>query len=327
MKLEKMTAFSVVLRAVGVATLFGLLLASAMTTAAQSEEVVGLRIVHVGIDTPPVNVSINGEALAESLFWLEATEYMEFPAGDHEISIFDPDTSLDQALSTVILTTEAGNNYSAVITGEMPEPSIILIVDGDEASVEAGMGALRFFHSVPDEGPVDVATSDGTMLAEAVQPMTTSTYVMVAPGEYDLDFREAGTENVLYTEAGVMIEDGAFHTTYLSGLAELTNFAAETFVDEYRASSGGGAEPTATEAPGVATTPEPEATATSQPEPTATPEPAPTATAVPEVGMPSTGAGGAASDAGGANLTLFGTLAVLLLTAGGGLLLWTRRVT
>lgn len=327
MKLGKMTTFSVVLRVVGVVTLLGLLMASAMTTAAQTEEAVGLRIVHVGIDTPPVNVSINGEAVAESLFWLEATEYMEFPAGDHEIAIFDPDTSLDQALSTIMVTTEAGNNYSAVITGEMPEPSIILITDGDEASVEAGMGALRFFHSVPDAGPVDIATSDGTMLAEGVQTMTASAYVMVAPGEYDIDFRQAGTENVLYTEAGITIEDGAFQTTYLSGLAELTNFAAETFVDEYRESPGGGAEPTATEEPQTTATAEPEATATTAPEATATPEPAPTATAVPEVGMPSTGAGGAAPDAGGAHLPLFGAMAVLLLATGGGLLFWTRRVT
>ena len=309
----------VALRVVSVALLVGLLTTSMMAVTAQSEDAAGLRIVHAGIDTPPVNVSVNGELVAENLFWLEATDYLEIQAGDHEISIFDPNTSVDEALSTVTITTDAGNNYSAIITGELPEPSIVLLTDGEESGVETGMGAVRFFHSVPDAGPIDIATSDGTLLVESVEPMTVSDYVMIAPGEYDIEFREAGTENVLYTEVGVTIEEGAFQTAYLSGLAELTNFAAETFIDEFRGTSGVAGGSTATETPVATATPEPAASAT--------PEPKPTATAMPVVGMPSTGAGGATAEASGANLALLGSLAVLFLAAGGGLALWTRRVT
>jgi Domain of unknown function (DUF4397) len=316
---RKVTARFVVLCAIGVALPIGLLITSMMAVTAQSEDAAGLRIVHTGIDTPPVNVSVNGELVAENLFWLEATDYLEIQAGDHEISIFDPDISVDEALSTVKITTDAGNNYSAIITGELPKPSIVLITDGDKSGVETGMGAVRFFHSVPDAGPIDVATSGGTLLAESVELMTASDYVMVAPGEYDIEFREAGTGNVLYTEVGVTIEEGAFQTAYLSGLAELTNFAAETFIDEFRGSSGAAGGSTATETPVATATPEPAASAT--------PEPKPTATAIPVVGMPSTGAGGAATEASGANLALLSSLAVLFLAAGGGLLLWTRRVT
>ncbi len=334
-----MTARAAVPYLVGIFALVGFLIGTLMVAGAQSEDGGGLRVVHVGIDTPPVNVTVNGEPLAENLFWLEATEYMDAPAGDHEIAIFDPDTSLDEPIATVMVTTEAGNNYSAVISGEMPEPTIVLIVDGNDGGVEAGMGALRFFNSVPDAAMIDVATSDGTMLAEGVAALSVSDYVMVPPGEHDIEFREAGTENVLYTEEGAFIEDGAFQTTYLSGLADLTNFAAETFIDEYRGESGGSDEPTATEAAdGTATeepettatadmtaTGEPEATATAEPaEPTATAEPEPTATPEPPPAMPSTGAGGLANDSGG-SVFLVGLLATLCLAAGGGLLFWTRR--
>jgi hypothetical protein len=316
-------ARTVVLRLIGVAALAGFLLAALTGVSAQTDAGAGMRVVHVGIDTPPVNVSVNGGALVEELLWLEATDYVDVAAGTHEIAIFDPDTSLDDALAAVMLTAEAGNNYSAVITGALPEPGIVLIVDGDAGGIETGMGAVRFFHSVPDAGAVDVATGDGTLLAEGLATMTVSAYVAVAPGTYDIEFREAGTENVLYTEAGVTIAGDAFQTSYLSGLAALTNFAAETFVDEYRGGTAGGAEPTATQAPEPTATEAPTATATPEPAPTATPEPAPTAT--PVVGMPATGAGGVAADTRSANLMLWGALAVLCLTAGGGLLFRTRR--
>ena len=145
----KLTVRFIVLRVAGIVALVGLFAASMLVAGAQSEDSAGLRVVHVGIDTPPVNVTVDGEAIAENLFWLEATDYMDVPAGDHEIAIFDPDTSLDDALSTVMVTTTAGSDYSVVVTGEMPEPSLVLIMDGADAGVEAGMGALRFFHSVP----------------------------------------------------------------------------------------------------------------------------------------------------------------------------------
>ena len=319
-----------VLRLVGLSGLLGLLIATMSLASAQTDESAGLRIVHVGIDTPPVQVTVNGEPVVENLFWLEATEYMDVPAGDHEIAIFDPDTSLDEPLSTVTVTTEAGVNYSAVVTGELPEPTITLIADGDEVAPEAGMGGIRFFHSVPDAGAVDIATSDGTLLFEGLETMSASPYIVVESGTYDIEFREGGTENVLYTEAGVVVEDGAFQTSYISGLAELTNFAAETFVDEFRGSAGGEGDPTPTSEPEATPEPTTTETATETPtpapsEPTATPEPEPTATPVPGPNMPSTGAGGLAIADDGANLALIGAVAILSLVAGGGLLYWTRR--
>jgi len=315
---------AVAVRTIGAVALVGLFSMSMMMVGAQTESGAGLRIVHVGIDTPPVNVSVNGDATTETLFWLEATDYIEVAAGDHEVAIFDPDTSLDEALAAVMITAEAGSNYSAVITGELPEPSIALIVDGDAGGIEAGMGAVRFFHSVPDTGPIDVATSDGTALVEGLEPLAVSDYVMIQPGTYDLEFREGGTDNVLYTEAGVTIEGDAFQTTYLSGLAALLNFAAETFADEFRGADGGAeATPTTEPEPTATTTAEP--TATEAPQPTATLEPPPTVTPTPTVGMPATGAGGLAPDGEGANLLVFGALAVFCLAVGGGLLYWTRR--
>ncbi len=328
---------SMLVRLLAVGALLGLLVASISSIGAQSDDTAGLRIVHVGIDTPPVNVSVDGETVAENLFWLEATDYLDMAAGDLEISIFDPDTSLDDPLATATVTVEAGNNYSAVISGQLPTPEIVLIVDGDAGGVDAGMGAVRVFDSVPDTGAIDAVASDGTVIAENVDPMSASAYLMVAPGTYDIDFLEAGTENVLYSEAGVAITGGAFQTIYLSGFADPGNFAAETFIDE-PGGSGGGGEPTATEAAPTATgdasatgtvtetvtatvTATVEPTATEVP-PTATPEPTATPTAVPA--LPSTGAGGTADD-GGTNIPLFGALALLLMAAGGGLLYWSRR--
>lgn len=323
-----------VLRLVGVGALLGLLAASMVSIGAQTADTAGIRVIHTGIDTPPVNVTVDGESVAEGLFWLEATAYMDVPSGDHEIAIFDPDASLDEALSSATVTAEAGPNYSAVITGELPTPGIVLLVDGDEEGVEAGMGAVRFFHSVPDAGAVDVLTSDGTVLAEGLAPMTASDYVMVEPGVYDVEFLESGTENILYTEAGISIEEGEFQTSYLSGFAELDNFAAETFMDEPGEAAGNGGEATpeptgepeatATEEP--ESTEEPEATATEEPEATATPEPEPTATTAPAPDMPSTGAGGMATGGGGTSLVVFSSLALLCLAGGGGLLYWSRRV-
>ena len=321
-----------VLRLVGVGALLGLLAASMASIGAQTADTAGIRVIHTGIDTPPVDVTVDGEPVAEGLFWLEATDYTDLPSGDHEIAIFDPDTSSDEALSTATVTTEAGANYSAVITGELPAPGIVLLVDGDGEGVEAGMGAARFFHSVPDAGAVDVVTSDGTVLAEGLAPMTASDYVMVEPGTHDIEFREAGTENVLYTEAGVSIEEGEFQTSYLSGIAELDNFAAETFIDEPGDAAGDGeptaeptSEPEATATEDAESTDEPEATATEEPEATATPEPEPTATTAPAPDMPSTGAGGMVSGSGGTSLMAFALLALLCLAGGVGLLYWSSR--
>lgn len=328
----------VAVRLVSLGALFGLLIATWSLAGAQTEETAGLRIVHAGIDTPPVNVSIGDDSVAESLFWLETTEDMDVAAGDHEISIFDPDTSLDEALSTATITTEAGNNYTAVITGQLPTPDIVLIVDGAEGPTESGSGGLRFFNSVPDGGAIDLVATDGTMLVEGVEPLEVSDYVMAEAGSYELDFFESGTDNRLFIEQGLTVEEGVFQTVYLSGFTDPGNFAAEIFIDEFRAAGDG--EPTATEAEPTATgeatktetetateTEEPTATGatpTETPAPTATPEPTATPTAAPS--LPSTGAGGTVTG-GGTNLFVFGALAVLCLAASGGLFFWSRRVT
>lgn len=323
-----------ILRLVGVVALLSLLVVSMASTGAQSEDSAGIRIIHAGIDTPPVDVSVDGESVAEGLFWLEATDYTDVPSGDHEIEIFDPDTSLDEALAAATVTTDAGTNYSAVITGELPEPAIVLLVDGDEEGTEAGMGAVRFFHGVPDTGAIDVVTGDGTVLAQGLEVATASDYVMVAPGAHDIEFLEAGTENILYTEVGVTIEEGEFQTSYLTGFAALDNFAAETFIDEAGEADGNGdGEPTAepTDAADATATQEPEptgepgGTATEAPEATTTPEPEPTATSTPAPDMPSTGAGGMATGSGETGLAAFASLALLCLAGGGGLLYWSRR--
>ncbi|MEZ4569541.1 MAG: DUF4397 domain-containing protein [Thermomicrobiales bacterium] len=323
------------LRLIGIGALLGLLAASLGLTSAQTEEAAGLRIVHAGIDTPPVNVTVNGESVAENLFWLEATEYMDVPAGDHEISIFDPDTSTEQALSTATVTLETGNNYSAVISGELPTPSIVLIVDGNDGDIDAGMGGIRLFNSVPDNGEIDLVGNTEARLIEGVAPMTVSDYVMAEAGSYELDFYESGTDNRIFIEQGLTVEEGVYQTVYLSGFADPGNFSAEILVDELRESGDG--EPTATEAEptatgeaattetatGTAEASPTEAPPTETPAPTATPEP--TATATPAPSLPSTGAGGTATSDGGTNLLLFSTLAVLCLAASGGLFYWTRR--
>lgn len=308
----------VILRVAGALALLGLLIASMAGASAQSQDSAGLRVVHAGIDSPPVDVSINGASVVEGLFWLEATEYVDLAAGDHEIAIFDPDTSLDEALASKMVSLEAGKNYSAVITGQLPTPEIVLLVDGSDEPIEAGMGGLRLFNSVPDDGPIDLIGMDSVTLVEGVEILTASDYVMAAAGSYEIEFYAAGTDNRIYIEQGLTVEEGVYQTVYLSGFIDPGNYAAEIMIDEFRAAEDGG-EATATEEPAATQPPEPEPTATSEPAPTATPTPAP--------GLPSTGAGGAVDGEAGTNLLLFASLGVLCLAAGGGLYFWSRRVT
>ena len=152
-----------------------------------------VRVGHFSTDAPNVDVLVNGETAFEDLAFGQITEYVELPAGSHDVAV-TPHGSDDQVLA-LELEPEENTNYSAFATGEVGEEDLQCSVFVDEpGDIADGQTHVRFIHASPDAPSVNVRVADGgPVLCEDIGFRESSGYVPVDAGTYDLEVVPTGT--------------------------------------------------------------------------------------------------------------------------------------
>jgi hypothetical protein len=78
---------------------------------------------------------------------------------------------------------------------------------------------IRFVHASPNAPAVDIALADGgPVLFGNIEFKGVGDYIEVPGGAYDLEARLAGTDTVVLSIPGVMVENERVYTAYAMGL-------------------------------------------------------------------------------------------------------------
>src|SRR5215218_3770928 len=76
-----------------------------------------VRVVHASPDAPAVNVVVDGQPVAENLAFGSATEYLDLPAGDHQVQVVPADS--DAAIIDQTVTLEGWSSSILAVVGDL----------------------------------------------------------------------------------------------------------------------------------------------------------------------------------------------------------------
>jgi hypothetical protein len=131
-------------------------------TTGEPAETSQVRVMHLGVRAPAVDVFANGEGpVFEGLEFRNSTDYAEVPAGDYTFEVSVSGSPASEAVLAPELTLDPNVSYTAIAIGDLEETNgapglaAIAIVDNAEG-IDAANVRITVIHAAPAVGQVDV---------------------------------------------------------------------------------------------------------------------------------------------------------------------------
>lgn len=207
-----------------------LALAFALPAAAQSNNA-RVRVIHASPDAPAVDVFVDGQAALTNVGFPAISNYLDVPAGDHEIRVAPAGAGADAAVITANVTLQGGMAYTVAAVGLLADIRAQVYND-NLAAPAAGKAHVRVIHASPDAPAVRVRVADGPTLIESLAFPNASDYLPVDAGTYNLQVTPAGADDVVLDLSGTQLQAGTIYDVVAVG--QLANIRAEvaTFTPE-----------------------------------------------------------------------------------------------
>ncbi len=168
-----------------------------------------VRVLHLGVGAPAVDVFANGEGpVFSALEFRNSTDYAEVPAGDYTFQVSVSGTTAEEAVIAPELTLDANTAYTAVaigdlaMTGGAPGLQAIALVD-DSADIDPANVRITVVHAAPAVGQVDIweITADPVALLENVDFGASATLgdIPAGPLEIGVDVDDDATPDVTFS--------------------------------------------------------------------------------------------------------------------------------
>ena len=185
----------------------------------QNQNAMGyVRVLHAVPDAPNVDIYANGNLIVSDLAYSENTEYLPVPEGTYRISVYPAGSSNSPVISNM-LTIDRGSMITMAAAGMLENIGLLAIHDANTA-MRPGKSIIRFLHLAPDAPAVDITLPNGTVIFSNVSFKQITPYIDVAPMNYTLQVRVAGTSDVVLTIPDVDLSSDEYYTAYAIGLVE-----------------------------------------------------------------------------------------------------------
>jgi hypothetical protein len=163
-----------------------------------------------------VKISLNGDKVLDDQAYGNLSDYVDAPSGEVWVKIEQAGMLdlFDLLYSAVYPAVSVGNYYQIVMTDNLVISSVV-----DRSPIPEGKARLRFLHNSPNTPDLDVVANgaDTALFTDLRYPFS-SDYVLVDPGSYDFDLRQAGMGTSLLTVPGVNIEAGQVYDIFVIGI-------------------------------------------------------------------------------------------------------------
>ncbi|WP_435317462.1 DUF4397 domain-containing protein [Haloarchaeobius sp. TZWSO28] len=172
-----------------------------------------VRIGHCSPDAPAVDVFVDGEKVASDVSFTDVSDYMEVPAGSHDVKIC-PAGKPEQPVIEKSFELEADHEFTVLAIGDLADIDTLVLNDKNEEKENAGR--VRFVHAAPDAGNVDVAF-DGARLFADMPFGKAGAYASVDAGSYELQVMPAGEDEPVLKVPNITVEAGKTYTAFAVG--------------------------------------------------------------------------------------------------------------
>lgn len=214
-------------------------------TGPQAGEAARLRLASASPDAGALDLLVNGTTVARAVGGTEASALAEVAAGRSTGEVRATGTSA--ALASVPLMLEAGKSYTVLVAGPMRALTAMVTVDtgsggpplpppppgepvdsGNPAPPVADAARFRIVHAAPHVPPLDpylTAAGEPLDTLPAFQPFAYGSLALIAdlvrrPGNYTVQFTEAGTTRVVLDSGELVAGAGELLTVVLGENAD-----------------------------------------------------------------------------------------------------------
>ncbi|HEY6600159.1 MAG TPA: DUF4397 domain-containing protein, partial [Pseudomonadales bacterium] len=181
-----------------------------------------IRAIHASVNTTPVDVYVNGTAIAQNAPFGQQTGFATVPTGPTRVQIALTGTPAVTAPIDVSVPLSSAIRYTVVAIGDATQPTGaervqgVVIEDGG-APPATGDAKLRIVHGAPGVGPVDVFVSGATSALPATATFANLSFSAVAPasaqpalaigaGDYRIRVRPAGQASIIYDSGPIKVD-------------------------------------------------------------------------------------------------------------------------
>ena len=183
----------------------------------QNQNAMGyVRVLHAVPDAPNVDIYANGILIVSDLAYSEYTYYLSVPEGTYQITVFPSGSNSSPVISNM-LTVDSNSMITVAAVGMLNSIGLLAIHDAN-TPMQSGKALIRFLHLSPNAPAVDITLPNGTVIFSNVSFKQITPYIDVAPMDYTLQVRVAGTSNVVLTVPDVNLAENEYYTVYAIGL-------------------------------------------------------------------------------------------------------------
>lgn len=181
------------------------------------DETAKVRVGHFSPDAPNVDVYANGGAILSDVPFGAISDYLEVPGGTYTIEVVaaGADPADGAVIGPVDLDFGAGTMTTVAATNALA--SIEAQVLADDPNPQDGIAQVRVVHFSADAPAVDVALDGGDVVVENAEYPNATDYLDLPEGEYDLEIRPTGTEDVAFDIDPLPLDGGNSYSVFAIG--------------------------------------------------------------------------------------------------------------
>lgn len=190
------------------------------------------RVLHASPDAPSVDVWVNSEPGIIDIEYMELTPYVEVPKGEYNFMVV-PNGATEPVVIDATLKLRPFRDYTIVAVNYL-DSIMPIVLEDNRLKVPPKQSKIRFVHASPDAPAVDIAIKGGPVIFENYSFAESSKYMMVAPGEYDLEVRVAGTDIVALDIPVIELKENTAYTAFAVGELADESLTAKLVEDRIR---------------------------------------------------------------------------------------------
>ena len=175
-----------------------------------------LRILHSSPTAPAVDVYANNGLIAKNLAFGSLSQYMNLPAGEYTIYIYQAGTKDNPLFNKVVDLTP--NNYYTAAAINLPENLDLSLIQDANGSLNPSISFLRTVQLSPTAPLLDVSISNGRKLFKFLEYKEQSGYLPLSPGVYDLSIFPSNATAFATLIPNIKLDMAKFYTLYIIGL-------------------------------------------------------------------------------------------------------------
>ncbi|MGP7815963.1 DUF4397 domain-containing protein [Niallia sp. 01092] len=171
-----------------------------------------IRILHGSIETPKVDIYINGMRMFKEMTFKKMSNDLTLPTGRYQIDIYEAGKMVDTYCSQKIIV-ESNIYHTMAFVGSKEKLKIYSFEEHPHVPVTETK--LRFIHLAPTLSTIHIAVQNGDVIFPKVEAKTASPYLGLHPMTVYLEARASSTNELITTFSPLVLQENKSYSAII----------------------------------------------------------------------------------------------------------------